>query len=146
MRRKIICRKSQVSMEFVLISTISMILLIPVMFMFFNYTSSTSRDIILAQAHKAARAMVDVSEQVWSYGRGGIQTVEVTFPKNIINLSIELNTTLVMETTMRGDVVAIRSRAPIYGNFTEDDSNPGTKKFRMENIGGEYVLIERIKR
>ncbi len=146
MRRNILNNKSQVSMEFVLISFISMVLLIPVIFMFFNYTSSTSRDIILAQAHKAGRAMVDVSEQVWSYGRGGIQTVEVTLPKNIVNISTELNTTLVMETTLRGDVVAIHSRVPIYGNFTSDDANPGTKKFRMENIRGEYVLIKRTKR
>jgi uncharacterized protein (UPF0333 family) len=138
--------KAQMSMEFLFISFLSMVMLIPIMYVFFDYTATTSRDIILTQTYNAARAIVDVSEQVWAYGEDGIQTVEVTFPKSLLNMTIEQNSTLVIYTGLRTSVVAIPSSVPIWGNFTPEDVNPGTRKFRMENVRGEFVLIERINR
>lgn len=81
--------KSQISVEYMLIMGFATIMVIPLLLIYYTYSSDTSSSVTASQALQIARNIVDSSESVYYLGKPSQTTLKLNFPENIylINLS-----------------------------------------------------------
>jgi uncharacterized protein (UPF0333 family) len=80
---------AQVSIEYMLIIGFATIMTIPILIIYYSYTSDSSEAIAASQALQIARNVVDSSDSVYYLGKPSQTTLKLNFPNNIdsINLS-----------------------------------------------------------
>ena len=81
--------KSQISIEYMLIMGFATIMLVPLVVIYYTYSSDTSESVAASQALQISRKIIDASESVYYLGKPSQTTLKVNFPDNInlINLS-----------------------------------------------------------
>ena len=81
--------KAQVSVEYMLVMGFAALMTIPLLIVYYTYSSETSDSVSSSQALQIARKIVDASESVYYLGKPSQTTLKVNFPDNIkvINLT-----------------------------------------------------------
>ena len=81
--------KSQISLEYMLIIGFATIMIIPLLVIYYNYSSETSESVTAGQSLQIARKIIDASESVYYLGKPSQTTLKLNFPNNIklINIS-----------------------------------------------------------
>ena len=81
--------KSQVSVEYMFVMGFVALLTVPLLLIYYTYSSDSSDSIATSQALQIARKVVDVSESVYYLGKPSQTTLELNFPDKIqlINMS-----------------------------------------------------------
>ncbi|MFP4111669.1 MAG: hypothetical protein ACLFPQ_06655 [Candidatus Woesearchaeota archaeon] len=149
-------KRGQQSVEFLIVMGIAFTMLIPTLFIFSQYTSSSNQIVAANQINRIGREMIAQSESIYFFGENSRTTLRVTFPDRINSIHInpknppESNLTeIVFNVSLFGgnsDLVYF-SNVNITANFTADYSmkdavSEGLKTFRIESFG-DYVHIQR---
>lgn len=122
--------KAQVSMEYLIIVSFVVVLIIPMLVMFNKYSDETEDNIITSQANQIGRKIVDAAESVYYLGKPSKNTLKFSFPKDISNITIGNNELVFfMKTKVGVDEVVIYSPVNITGALSV-------------NRGIHYVVIE----
>ena len=81
--------KSQVSVEYLLIMGFAALMTLPLLIIYYTYSSDASDSVATGQAMLIARKIVDSSESVYYLGKPSQTTLKLNFPDRIqsINLS-----------------------------------------------------------
>lgn len=81
--------KSQVSVEYMLVMGFAVVMTIPLLLIYYSYSSDSSDSVATNQALQIARKIVDASESVYYLGKPSQTTLKLNFPERIdsINLS-----------------------------------------------------------
>ena len=81
--------KSQVSVEYMFVMGFVALLTVPLLLIYYTYSSDSSDSIATSQALQIARKIVDASESVYYLGKPSQTTLELNFPDKIqlINMS-----------------------------------------------------------
>ena len=81
--------KSQVSVEYMLVMGFAALMTVPLLLIYYTYSSDSSESVATSQALQIARRIVDASESVYYLGSPSQTTLKLNFPDRIssINLS-----------------------------------------------------------
>ncbi|MBI1935009.1 hypothetical protein HYS31_01075 [Candidatus Woesearchaeota archaeon] len=80
--------KSQVSAEYMLVMGFATLMTIPLLLIYYSYSSNTSDSVATAQAMQIARKVVDASEQVYFLGKPSQTTLKINFPDRIASTNL----------------------------------------------------------
>ena len=158
-------RKSQVAVEFLIVVGIAFTMLIPAMYLFSQYSSSSNNAVVSNQVDRVGRALITTAEEMYYYGKNSKTTINVYFPEKIdsIYLNPKLNTTckvmgdsclseIVFNTSLFGGETHMTyfTKVNITADFTgiynmSDSVTQGRKTFLIQSYG-DYVNITRLIR
>ena len=82
-------QKSQVSTEYMLIIGFATVISIPLLLIYYNYTSDSRDSVASNQAIQIARNVVDASESVYYLGKPSQTVLKINMPENVklVNIS-----------------------------------------------------------
>ncbi len=98
--------KSQVSVEYMLIMGFATIMIVPLLLIYYIYTSESSDSVATGQAIQIARKIVDASETVYYLGKPSQTTLKFNFPDNIKKIRLE-NYELVINVSTKTGIAEI---------------------------------------
>lgn len=81
--------KSQVSVEYMFIMGFATLMSLPLLLIYYTYTSDSSDSVATGQALQIARKIADSSESVYYLGKPSQTTLKLNFPENIYSTSLE---------------------------------------------------------
>ncbi len=137
-------RRGQSSFEHVMMIAIAMLVLIPVIYMFYSYSKSSTAEIRDASIMNVGRKIINNAESIYYLGEPSRTTLEDSFPDGISNITILGNSTLdVYELVFTLDMnnsLVLSSDVPINGTFDDASVSQGIKNILIESKGS-YVNI-----
>ena len=103
--------KAQVSVEYLLIIGFVVIITIPLIILYYNYTADSSDEIITSQINQIANKIVDAAESVYFLGEPSQTTINVYIPSQITGASLDNKEVLFNVSTKGGisDIVKVSS-------------------------------------
>ncbi len=111
--------KSQVSVEYTIIMGFVAVITVPLIIIYFDYTSISNDEIVSRQLMQVAQKIVDSAESIYYLGEPSQTTVKVHIPDNVYNASIELEREVVFRVKTRNglsDIIQI-SNVNITGSL-----------------------------
>lgn len=81
--------KSQISVEYLMIMGFVVVITIPLIIIYYSYTSNSSQEIISSQIDQIARKIVDAAESVYYLGIPSQTTLKVYMPNRIVGASLD---------------------------------------------------------
>ena len=81
--------KSQVSVEYMLVMGFASVMAIPLLLIYYTYTSDSSDAVATSQAMQIARKIVDSSESVYYLGKPSQTTLKLNFPDRIKSTKLD---------------------------------------------------------
>ena len=131
--------KAQVSMEYLVIVGFVVVLVIPMMLIFYTYADRTEDEIISNQVQKIGLKIGDAAESMYYLGEPSRTKIRSYFPKNINNITIGNNEILFIIHTKEGDDhIVIYTPVPVQGSL---DTHAGYHNINVRSMGN-YVWIE----
>jgi len=79
---------AQVSVEYLIVIGFATMMTIPLLLIYYTYTSDTNDSIATTQALQIARKIVDASESVYYMGKPSQTTLKVSFPDQIYSINL----------------------------------------------------------
>ncbi|HEY9701459.1 MAG TPA: class III signal peptide-containing protein, partial [Allocoleopsis sp.] len=89
--------KAQVSVEYLIIIGVSLAVLIPGTYFFYEYSKSSNEGAIRSQINQIGSSIISNAESVYGLGEGSLVTTEVRYPKNIRDVYILDDSELVIK-------------------------------------------------
>ncbi|MBI2659510.1 hypothetical protein HYX05_05425 [Candidatus Woesearchaeota archaeon] len=103
--------KSQVSVEYMLIMGFATLMTVPLLIIYYTYTSDSGDSVATSQAMQIARKIVDSSESVYYLGKPSQTTLKLNFPDNIYSTNMSSREVVFKIKTRSGitDIVQVSS-------------------------------------
>lgn len=103
--------KSQVSVEYMLVMGFAALMTIPLLLIYYTYSSDASDSVAASQALQIARKIVDSSESVYYLGKPSQTTLKLNFPDKINSIDLSNKEVVLKIKTKNGvtDVVQVSS-------------------------------------
>ncbi len=142
--------KAQVSMEYSMIAVTIALKVIPLAFIAFSFSKSSSAEISQGQINKLGDDIVKTSEKIFYQGYPSRITLEGTMPDGVTEIRIDKDwnsgqNELVFVTYFNSvsSEFSYPSRVNIAGDFQSESFSPGQKRIRIESVDDStpYVLI-----
>jgi hypothetical protein len=136
----------QGSFEYILIVAIAMILIVPGVMLFYNYSLKSNEQLMRSQIELIGFDLLDAAEKVYYIGEYSWQSVKITIPDKVTNIYILNNSELViLYDTLSGISEAvffsdINITPGGYANSISNSMHPGLNIIKVESRGS-YVLI-----
>ena len=89
--------RAQASMEYILIISLSLAILIPTSILFYNYSQASNEGVIRSQINKIGNTMQINGEQIYGLADGSMVTIEMNIPKNVNQIYILQKRELIIE-------------------------------------------------
>jgi len=138
-------KRGQSSVEFLLIVSLALFLLIPALALFTDFIQKTSGDLVVSHVEEIGNTMVANVQTVYFYGPGAMIVLDVNMPENVVNMTIENDNFLIITVEIEGRTsdFLFYSDAPMQANISSTYYSPGLKHMKIEAIEGG-VLLERV--
>ncbi len=103
--------KAQVSVEYMFMMGFATLITIPLLLIYYSYTSDSGDAVAAGQAMQIARSVVDSSESVYYLGKPSQTTLKLNFPSNIQSTNLSNREVLLRIKTQSGvtDVLQVAS-------------------------------------
>ncbi len=98
--------KSQVSVEYMLVMGFAALMTVPLLLIYYTYSSDSSESVAASQALQIARRIVDASESVYYLGAPSQTTLKLNFPDRIYSINLS-NKELVFKIKTRNGITDI---------------------------------------
>ncbi len=146
-------KRSQIALEFLLVMSITMVMLFPTMSLFSNFVTESTKEVINVQIDYVGKSMIDTAQQMYYYGNSSMTIVEYKFPQRIKEMRINSNPKtnyyeIAFTIELPGGEITKAYPSPIpitnlypEGLFPNESFTAGIKHFRIENIGPAINII-----
>jgi len=134
--------KAQVSVETVILIGLATALLLPAMYIFYEFLVKSTRDIQDIHVTRLGESIVENSNKMWAYGNRARTEIKLTFPENILNMSVDnLRVLAISANTAAGtrDYTFLFNH-DVNASFTESDWQPGIKTIKFETRGDQVFI------
>tara|TARA_Y100000310_G_C20562970_1_gene753990 strand:+ start:658 stop:1104 length:447 start_codon:yes stop_codon:yes gene_type:complete len=84
-------KSGQASFEYLAVLALTLLILVPAIYLFFSYSRDSKEDIIDANVNKIGREMVDIVNYVYYSGEGSKITLEVDIPSDVKEIKVDDN-------------------------------------------------------
>ena len=103
--------KAQVSVEYMLIMGFAALMTVPLLLIYYTYSSDTSDSVAASQALQIARKIADASESVYYLGKPSQTMLKFSFPDNIHSTNLSNKEVVFKMKTKNGvtDIVQVSS-------------------------------------
>lgn len=103
--------KSQISVEYMFIMGFAALITVPLLIIYYTYSSDTADSVASSQALQIARSIVDSSESVYYLGKPSQTTLKLNFPDQIKSTNLSNKQVVFRMKTQSGtvDIVQISS-------------------------------------
>jgi uncharacterized protein (UPF0333 family) len=110
--------KSQVSVEYMLVMGFAALMTVPLLLIYYSYSSDSSESVAASQALQIARRIVDASESVYYLGSPSQTTLKLSFPDKIYSTNLSNKELVFKIKTKNGitDIVQV-SAVNLSGNL-----------------------------
>lgn len=101
--------KSQVSVEYMLIMGFAALMTVPLLLIYYEYSSDSSDSVATGQAMQIARRLVDASESVYYLGKPSQTTLKLNFPEKVSSINLSSREVVLKIKTKNGvtDIVQV---------------------------------------
>jgi hypothetical protein len=145
--------KAQTSLEYLLVVALTLAIIVPTIYLFYNYSRESSQEIADAQITKIGTGIIDAAKTIFYSGQGSKTTLELNMPDNIQNAVIIDGKELVfnVSTSFGISEIVFFSSVNITTLATNCTANicyipglasSGLKKVKIEAISKDTVRIE----
>lgn len=142
-------KKSQASLEYLIVFSLAFVLLLPMIYLFYEYSMQFSQQINTNAVAVIGNDIINAAESVFYMGRGSRLTLEVTMPDGVKNISILYNwdkniNEFVFE-LFDSTQMAFFSNVNINGTFDKTAISQGLKNIRVEAVNNsnyDYVQVD----
>jgi len=83
--------KAQAAMEYLMIAGFVMLIMLPLVYLVYNYTQESGADIVNAQITKLGRDLVNNAESVYYFSSPSKITLDFNMPRGVHNITIQQN-------------------------------------------------------
>lgn len=137
-------KEAQAAVEFLMIASISLLLIVPALVLFFDFTRETTYKTLNERVGTIGKTMVETAQSTYYYGNEASEVVDFDFPPKIISLTIvnEHELVLTLEAEEGNSEIVFYSQPPLSGSFTEEDITEGIKRFKFYNNNGIIEITE----
>lgn len=145
--------KAQTSLEYLLVVALTLAIIVPTTYLFYNYSRESSQEIADAQITKIGTSIIDAAKTIFYSGQGSKTTLELNMPDNIqsaviidgrelvFNVSTSFGISeIVFFSTINITTLATNCTANIC--YIPQLASSGLKKVKMEVISKDTVRIE----
>jgi len=145
-------KKTQASAEYILVSAVILLIILPIISIFYSYSHESNEEIRQSQVNKIGIEIVDAAEQVYYLGESSKTSLDATMPDGVEKIEIWHNQELVFFLN-DGSELAFKSRVNIttdqecteqiercHYNFKKTVYSQGLKHITIESKG-DYVII-----
>lgn len=143
MRKKRGMNLAQASVEYLMVVGIAFVIIVPMVYIFFNYSTEMSQEVTQAKVGRIAGNLVDAAEEVFYLGEPSKSTVNFDMPGGVFDAFIPPNSREVMfylgDDLKSTEIVAF-SNVNLLGYLTPEDLSPGKHSYRVE-AKSKYSLI-----
>ena len=156
-------KRAQSSLEYLMVIALAMGIIVPITYMFFQYSSESNVQIIDVQVTQIGRNIIDTAESVYYSGEGSKIVLEINMPENVMAVSIMKNRELVFNIITELGETEIVFFSSVDIPITSDDllpacvdngncvlsaiAGPGLEKIKIESVddgsGGTEVIISK---
>ncbi len=139
-------KSGQGAFEYILIVAIAMVLIVPGVILFYNYSLKSNDQVLRSQIEMIGNDLMDAAEKVYYIGEYSWQSVRINIPEKVTNILVLDNSELVVQyNTMSGisEAVFFSDINITPGGYAYSISNsmhPGLNIIKVESKG-DYVLI-----
>lgn len=142
--------KAQSALEYLMIVALTMGIIIPAAYFFFQYSSESSTQIVDAQINQIGRNVIDTAETVYFSGEGSKMVLEMNMPKNLEDVYILAKRELVFKITSDVGVTEAVFFSSVSIPIAEDGelsdiAGSGLKKIKIQSVadgkGGTEIRI-----
>jgi len=92
-----IAAKAQSALEYLMVIALAMGIIVPITYMFFQYSSESNVQIIDVQVTQIGRNIIDTAESVYYSGEGSKIVLEINMPENVEDVYIIADRELVFK-------------------------------------------------
>ena len=148
-------KSSQSAVEYILIVAFALFMIIPATSLFYKYSSDSQTAIVSSQIFKLGNELMTTSELMYSVGENSWQTIELSFPSNVISAMVYNGT--VSELVIRyedrvvSDVVFF-SHNHLFNSTSTDctdgcilNIHAGLNKVRVESLKDGKLLFRTVE-
>lgn len=82
-------KRGQASMEYLMMVGVAFMIIVPMMYIFYDYTTSTREEISLAKLDSIGQKIVNTAEEVYFLGSPSRMTIHYTMPENVKGMEIK---------------------------------------------------------
>ena len=86
-------RFAQISMEYIILTGVVLMAIIPGLYLFKNYVSSSSDRIVEQKVNQIATKMINTAEEMYYRGVPSKKVIKVNMPEEVVNLAVYYNNT-----------------------------------------------------
>lgn len=143
---------AQSSLEYLLVVALTLAIIVPTAYLFYNYSKESSQEITDSQITKIGKSIVDTAETIFYSGQGSKTTLELNVPDNVQSAQIIDGREIVLSLTTNFGISEIVFFSSV--NISTSGSNceqmvcqlpelasSGLKKVKIEAISKETVNI-----
>ncbi|MCX8146993.1 MAG: hypothetical protein N3D84_00830 [Candidatus Woesearchaeota archaeon] len=126
--------KSQAAMEYLMIAGIAFVIVVPMVYILYSYTTSMSQEVAESKVGKIANDIVNTAEQIYYLGEPSRTTLTFNMPEGVYDIEVQGDRSIVFklgDVYNSKEVVAVSS-VDIASFLIPDDFKKGRKKFRIE--------------
>jgi len=76
-------KKAQASAEYILVSSLILLIILPTIYIFYSYSNKSSEEIRQSQVNKVGTDIVDAAEQVYYLGEPSKTTLDAIMPDGV---------------------------------------------------------------
>lgn len=143
---------SQSSLEYLLVVALTFAIIVPMTYLFYNYSRESGQEIADAQITKLGKSIVDTVETVFYSGQGSKTTLELNIPDNVESAVVIDGRELIFNVTTNFGTSEVVFFSPI--NMTTGSScnsnvcsipelaSSGLKRLKIEAISKDSVKLE----
>ena len=131
-------KNAQVSTEYIIIVGFVVVIVIPLLIIFYNFSGETKDEITTNQLSKISRKVVDEAESMHYLGENSKTTIKVYMPTNVKGAKIQSNEVYFNVSTSKGFIdIEFPSPVNISGSIP---NTSGVHMIKVESKG-DYVWI-----
>jgi len=114
--------RAQFAIEHILVVAISIMVIIPIVYFFYNYSVSQMDEVSMTQLNRMGNDILNSAESVYYMGNPSRVTLDTNMPGNVVNITIMGNKDLVFKALFNGRLsdVAFSSNVPIVGPYINE--------------------------
>lgn len=138
--------RGQISMEYLVIVGITLGILIPAVFFFYNYSKSDAGSTTSAQVNEIGLRMTSTTKSTYALGTGAWQTLTFVMPESVTRIHVDDDELVFTYDTAIGPSEAVffttinMTTAHADGNIST--VHPGVTKYRFTSQGNSILISE----
>ena len=140
-----IAAKAQSALEYLMVIALAMGIIVPITYMFFQYSSESNVQIIDVQVTQIGRNIIDTAESVYYSGEGSKIVLEINMPENVEDVYIIADRELVFKVITELGETEIVFFSDIDITIAEDGdltdiAGVGRKKVEIQSDGNQVLI------